>query len=366
MAPTTSPQTYFPWIRQAAAQYGVPADLLAAQIDVESAFNPNAVSPAGAIGISQFMPKTAAGFGIDPHDPRQSIEGQARYMHQLLEQYGGNVQLALAAYNAGSGNVARAGGRVPSYAQGYVNTVQSRRSRYPGLARGGSAAAGAPTAPGTPIRPPAPPANQPPSIPQSIPAAAGLADSINAFAQQSARSFNLPTPPTLSDPSDPAANPGLAGALVDQLPTPTPTGQPTTPVVSDSSTPLSKNAQNAITLAKSFLGTPYRWGGESPQTGFDCSGLLQYVWGREGVTIPRTSEEQWKVGQHVDLQHLRPGDAVFFAGTDGPPTDIGHVGIYLGDGQFLHAPHTGDVVKISNLNDAYYRKHFAGGRRFTR
>src|SRR4051794_6110696 len=211
MAPTTNPQqTYFPWVQQYGAQYDVPPDLLAAQLSTESNFDPNAVSPAGAKGLGQFMGGTWAGSwnpnrSRSPFDPRASIESEALYMHNLLERYKGNVAEALAAYNAGSGAVDRYGG-IPPYAetQRYVQTVQQRRSRYPGLARGGTAAGGATTAvsapPGT-AGVPATGAPAAPVAPRDVgnPALAGLAASINAFTQQSAQSFGLPAPPVLSE-----------------------------------------------------------------------------------------------------------------------------------------------------------------------
>src|SRR4051812_28751270 len=101
-------------VKQASAKYGVPADLLAAQIQAESGWNPKAKSPAGALGISQFMPGTAKGYGIDPLNPLQAIDAQGKMMGSLLKSYKGDVSLALAAYNAGSGAVAKAGGKVPA------------------------------------------------------------------------------------------------------------------------------------------------------------------------------------------------------------------------------------------------------------
>lgn len=122
-------------------------------------------------------------------------------------------------------------------------------------------------------------------------------------------------------------------------------------------TGVSPNAPAAVALAKTYLGTKYVWGGESPK-GFDCSGLLQYVWGKQGVKIPRTTYEQVKAGYKVQLNQLAPGDALFFGSHDAPH----HVGMYIGHGQFIQAPHTGDVVKISNLSD--YMSSFAQARRF--
>ncbi len=119
-------------------------------------------------------------------------------------------------------------------------------------------------------------------------------------------------------------------------------------------------AANVVSIAKKYLGTKYVWGGESPKTGFDCSGLVQWAAGQVGVKLPRTTYEQYKVGTPVDRQNLQPGDSVFFHPTSQGPS---HMGIYVGNGKFLHAPHTGDVVKISNLDDSYYQKNFMGGRR---
>jgi len=117
----------------------------------------------------------------------------------------------------------------------------------------------------------------------------------------------------------------------------------------------------AVALAQTFLGTPYRWGGESPKTGFDCSGLVQYVYGKQGVTLPRVAEQQARVGTPIPPEQLSPGDAVFFADRSGY---IHHEGMYVGQGYFIHAPHTGDVVKISSLYEPYYATQYAGARRY--
>jgi peptidoglycan DL-endopeptidase CwlO len=103
-----------------------------------------------------------------------------------------------------------------------------------------------------------------------------------------------------------------------------------------------------------YLGTPYVWGGASP-SGFDCSGFVMYVFSQIGVSLPHSSYAQYGYGSPVSLGNLQPGDLVFFDG-------LGHVGIYIGGGSFIHAPHTGDVVKISSMT-GWYASTFVGGRR---
>jgi len=109
-----------------------------------------------------------------------------------------------------------------------------------------------------------------------------------------------------------------------------------------------------VGIAMQYLGTPYVWGGASP-SGFDCSGFVMYVYGQMGVSLPHSSYAQYGYGSPVSMSQLQPGDLVFFDG-------LGHVGIYVGGGTFIHAPHTGDVVKISSLS-GWYASTFVGGRR---
>jgi len=110
-----------------------------------------------------------------------------------------------------------------------------------------------------------------------------------------------------------------------------------------------------VGIAMQYLGTPYRWGGSSPSTGFDCSGFVMYVFSRVGVSLPRTVSTQYAVGVAVSRSELQPGDIVFF-------NNLGHDGIYIGGNQFIHSPHTGDVVKISAIT-GYYSDNYVGARR---
>jgi peptidoglycan DL-endopeptidase CwlO len=110
-----------------------------------------------------------------------------------------------------------------------------------------------------------------------------------------------------------------------------------------------------VGIAMRYLGVPYVWGGASPR-GFDCSGLVMYVFAQVGVSLPHYTGGQYASGVAVSRDQLQPGDLVFFNG-------VSHVGIYIGGGQFIHAPHTGDVVKISSLSESWYASTYVGARR---
>jgi cell wall-associated NlpC family hydrolase len=110
----------------------------------------------------------------------------------------------------------------------------------------------------------------------------------------------------------------------------------------------------AVGIAMQYLGTPYVYGGSSP-SGFDCSGFVMYVYGQLGVSLPHNAAAQYGYGTPVDRSQLQPGDLVFFNG-------LGHNGIYVGGGSFIHSPHTGDVVKISSMS-GWYDSTYVGARR---
>jgi cell wall-associated NlpC family hydrolase len=111
--------------------------------------------------------------------------------------------------------------------------------------------------------------------------------------------------------------------------------------------------EQAVAYAKRFLGVPYRWGGSSPG-GFDCSGLVRYVYRRFGIDLPHSSYADFNLGRRVGRSALKPGDLVFFSG-------LGHVGMYVGHGRFIHAPSTGTRVQISRLSE--YGGSYDGARR---
>jgi soluble lytic murein transglycosylase-like protein len=271
----------------AAAKYGLPAGLLAAVARAESGFNPSARSPAGALGLMQFMPATASGMGVNPMDPASAIDGAARYLRQNLDRFG-SIPLALAAYNAGPGAVAQYGG-IPPYAetQTYVSRVQSYMAGY------GSSLT---------------------SNPSSSASQGGAVD---------------------------FAGGGLAGVQA--------TGK------------LGAMVSAAMGLATRRV--PYVWGGTTAN-GVDCSGLIYYAARAAGITTdkgpwPRfRAVDYGRMGTAVSLSAARPGDIVYYDN----PGDVDHVGIYIGNGQMIQAPQSGDVVKVTGVgNFTSIRRVFTDG-----
>ena len=115
-------------------------------------------------------------------------------------------------------------------------------------------------------------------------------------------------------------------------------------------------AQNAAQL----VGKPYRYGGASPSTGFDCSGLVQWSYAQAGRKLPRSTDDQRAAGHRIKVAELRRGDLVFF---DQEGKKNSHVGIYLGNGEFVHAPSSGKHVRSDRLDAPYWKKHFSEARR---
>ncbi|MEG1879930.1 MAG: C40 family peptidase, partial [Oscillospiraceae bacterium] len=116
-----------------------------------------------------------------------------------------------------------------------------------------------------------------------------------------------------------------------------------------------------IDIASKYLGIPYVYGGTTP-SGFDCSGLVQYVYRELGYNLNRVAADQMNNGRAVSRAELQPGDIVGFYSSEGGGY-VGHIGIYAGDGMMIHAPRTGDVVKYASIDSSYYASRFAGGRR---
>jgi cell wall-associated NlpC family hydrolase len=106
-------------------------------------------------------------------------------------------------------------------------------------------------------------------------------------------------------------------------------------------------------LARQMIGVPYRYGGANPQQGFDCSGLVYYSYARAGLSVPRSSRELFKAVRKIPLRQAAAGDIVFFQ----DQTKLSHVGIYLGNGEFIHAPSSGRVVSTGRIDEPYYQRH---------
>lgn len=323
--------------RIVARKHGIPEDLFLRLVKQESGFNPKARSGAGAIGLTQLMPGTAQGLGVDPNDPYQNLEGGARYLAQQKKKFG-KWNLALSAYNSGPGG-AESSGQVEAFpeTQRYVRNIMGGQS-FAGPAAAPSGLSG-------------PPRVAAPDM--------GL---INQLMQSNSEIVGVPgLPADLLGGLGASSLPRRAGKPVGNLSN----GLPV-----EVQGKVTGRVKAALQLAEEFIGTPYSWGGGGPggpskgfaqganTVGFDCSSLLQYMWSKAGKSIPRTTYDQWKTGAPVGRGQLRPGDAVFFnMGANGPE----HVGVYLGGGKFLEAPHTGAVVRVSRLAG---RSDFAGGRRF--
>jgi cell wall-associated NlpC family hydrolase len=161
-----------------------------------------------------------------------------------------------------------------------------------------------------------------------------------------ATATTVPTPTTTTTTS-----------IVPPAPSTIPT--PVTPVIGAQPTVpmglLPPGHPEAAQIALSYLGVPYLWGGSTP-SGFDCSGLVSYVYNQLGVLLPHFAAAQWDYGVPVTIAQLQPGDLVFFDALD-------HVGIYLGNGLFVDAPHTGAFVRIDSLQEKWYSKKYVGARR---
>ncbi|MDH0748261.1 C40 family peptidase [Pseudomonas sp. GD03842] len=152
-------------------------------------------------------------------------------------------------------------------------------------------------------------------------------------------------------------------AACSSHPPPSPPKVVSRPVVSAPSQFSSPVADDVLLRAIGLVGTPYRWGGNTPDSGFDCSGLIGYVYrDAAGILLPRSTREMISLrGPDIDRSQLQTGDLVFFATNGG--SNVSHAGIYVGEGRFVHAPATGGTVKLDSLDKPYWQKAWLNAKR---
>jgi cell wall-associated NlpC family hydrolase len=354
--------------------YGIPWQVLGAINKVETNFGQNlGPSSAGAVGWMQFMPSTWARWGVDangdgvadPNNPTDAIFSAARY----LAGCGGQFDIARAVY-------------CYNHATWYVNEVLGLASLY--SAGGDGEATGFAISPGKLKA-------QLASARSRVSASHALLGSARAQAARLARSERrflrvANTARVLSNQLEArkqavqlsvrrhTANSRVSrlqrrlNAATSQLgqfrdeakgasfgtSSPALLSSNLFSVGGDSAAPYS----GVVSLTMQYLGIPYKWGGATPATGFDCSGLVQYVYAQVGISLPHYTVSQWNYPGAVPVpkNQLRPGDLVFFNGLD-------HVGIYIGYGDFIDAPHTGANVEIDSLSEPWFSSRYDGARR---
>jgi len=159
---------------------------------------------------------------------------------------------------------------------------------------------------------------------------------------------------------DAAARAGAAAALAAIALVAAQPARAAGPVAAVSQRGVSEQGTEVVLRALALLGVPYRWGGTRPESGLDCSGLVQHVFAELGLSVPRHTSELSRVGDRVDRGALRPGDLVFF---NTLRRAFSHVGIYIGNGRFVHAPSSGAQVRVESMNVRYWRRRYNGARR---
>jgi cell wall-associated NlpC family hydrolase len=350
--------------------YGIPWEVLAAINKVETGFGRNlGPSSAGAVGWMQFMPSTWARWGIDangdgvadPDNPTDAIFSAARY----LAGCGGQVDIARAVYcyNHASWYVNEVLGLAGLYARGggsellSIDQLQTNLSAVRQQVATSHRQLSATSAQARTLR------HAERRFLRVATTARLLSDQLEArkhAVQLGVRRYAAETRASqlrkrlddatvkLGKMKDEASGASFATGATQLL---------AANMFSVGGSAQSGPYSGVVSIALQYLGIPYVWGGATPQ-GFDCSGLVQYVYAQVGVSLPHYTVSQWNYPGAVPVPNndLEPGDLVFFNGLD-------HVGIYLGYGYFVDAPHTGANVRVDSLSERWYASHYDGARR---
>ena len=343
-------------------RYGIPWPVLGAINKVETNFGSNlGPSSAGAVGWMQFMPSTWARWGMDangdgvadPDNPTDAIFSAARY----LAGCGGQFDIARAVY-------------CYNHSQSYVSEVLGLAALYGG---GGGAEAGGSLF-SVDLQPQLASARKQITASKAqLVSARARAGKLAGAQQRFLRAVN--SAPLLSDQLEANKRAVLVGVRRDAAEARVNRLQKLLDAAKNRLGRLQDQASNAsfatglpsfvstgasggvVSIAAQYLGVPYVWAGATPR-GFDCSGLVQYVFAQVGISLPHNTVAQWHDPSAVSVPRdaLQPGDLVFFNGLD-------HVGIYIGNGYFIDAPHTGTVVRIDSLSQGWYASSYDGTKR---
>lgn len=339
------------YFAEAAQTYEIPEQLLKAIAKAESNFDPHATSPKGAQGVMQLMPATSKSLGIeDPYDPRSNIMGGAKHLKEYLDRYEGDVELSLAAYNAGPGNVKKYGGippfketqnyikKITDYVGGNLNHLMSNR------------------------------AGQNRSPVTSVPGRLGdrQAEKMNALyliemlklrLQMSA--YGGQDPLSLGQGGDlfssfisSQTSPGIFADRIEAV------QDPEKNKYISSEGAANTNFKAVIAEAEKHLGSPYVWGGASPATSFDCSGFITWIFNRSGVhPMSRTTAQGiYNQSKKITPDEVRPGDLIFFKGTYNSEGPVSHIGMITGDNMMIHSGSNG--VEYTRTDSKYWKDHF--------
>jgi cell wall-associated NlpC family hydrolase len=344
--------------------YGIPWEVLAAINKVETNFGQNlGPSSAGAVGWMQFMPSTWARWGMDangdgiadPDNPTDAIFSAARYLVGCGGQF--DIARAVYCYNHSSSYVNDVLGLAASYSRDGGNglfsagrlqiQIAATRSRVHAIHSQLAAALAEARTLAQAERRFLRQASSTPLLSDQLQArkhAVLLGGRRSAAEAQASRLRNRLDAASgrLGRFQDQASGALFAANAAGLL----------------SASLASGDQSGAVSIALQYLNVPYKWAGATPAGGFDCSGLVMYVYAQLGVSLPHNTVAQWNYQGAVSVpqDQLEPGDLVFFNGLD-------HVGIYIGNGDFIDAPHTGAFVRIDNLGESWYAAKYDGAKR---